>query len=394
MRCIGWRTARRKQADTNGEKYFDVLFVGRQGQQLEMGVKYEAMSYTGTLTSLGIDRPVDFAKAITILEENIHPPDRGQNLISDLWRDKLHLHGDTAEARAALLPEIDKFIAEHAADGFGLESVVEFAAVESWVPEQTTDRLFAALEKQPNDGDSNPRAFFLMDRGILEKDPDRKAAMFREVVEKYPKSVEAKEASVKLFYSEKNLAEQEKLYRLAAEKNPDVPELRIYMARTYMNANVKLPEALALLGDAEQIVKEYANKPFAGHFPHDYVSLQQKSIAVVRAGIYLKMGKPGETVAILGPRRGEFKLASSFYLLGQGLEGTGDFRGAVDCYLEAAVRPWSEQKEADAKLEALWRREKMGSKRELQGRMEEVGAREAVKDAYVPSAVAACGASI
>jgi hypothetical protein len=80
------------------------------------------------LTPYGIDRPVDFAEAIDILEEHIHAPTRGANLSSDLWRYKLHLGGDTPEERTALLTEINKFISDHSADGFGLVDALNFVA--------------------------------------------------------------------------------------------------------------------------------------------------------------------------------------------------------------------------------------------------------------------------
>jgi hypothetical protein len=67
-----------KQSDTNHGKYFDVRFCDVHGERSELGVKWEAQSYTGVLTPYGIDRPVDFAKAIDILEEHIHAPTRGE----------------------------------------------------------------------------------------------------------------------------------------------------------------------------------------------------------------------------------------------------------------------------------------------------------------------------
>jgi thiol-disulfide isomerase/thioredoxin len=81
------------------------------------------------------------------------------------------------------------------------------------------------------------------------------------------------------------------------------------------------------------------------------------------------LGKPEQAVAILDPRKSEFKLPSSYFLLGEALEGTGDAKGAVDAYLEAATRPWSNQKQATEALEKLWRTKKMGTRKDLQARI-------------------------
>ena len=74
-----------KQVDTNDGKYFEVPFCDAQGQREEWSVRYEAESYTGQLRRYGVERGVDYSKAIEILDEYIHAPSRGDNLISRLW---------------------------------------------------------------------------------------------------------------------------------------------------------------------------------------------------------------------------------------------------------------------------------------------------------------------
>jgi thiol-disulfide isomerase/thioredoxin len=96
------------------------------------------------------------------------------------------------------------------------------------------------------------------------------------------------------------------------------------------------------------------------------VKIGKQTVAVLRAEVFLDMHKPGEALAVLLPRKSEFKRGHSYYLLGEALEGTGDNRGAADAYLESVVRPSGDQKKAEAALQRLWLSEKMGSKRELQ----------------------------
>jgi cytochrome c biogenesis protein CcmG, thiol:disulfide interchange protein DsbE len=105
---------------------------------------------------------------------------------------------------------------------------------------------------------------------------------------------------------------------------------------------------------------------------------------VTRARILLAMGKPGEALAVLLPRKAEFKQPSSFFLLGEALERTGDPKGAVDPYIEAATRPGRDQQQADAALEALWALKKMGSKKELQRRMDTAVAQQFAEADYMP----------
>jgi len=128
-----------KQLDTNSGKHFDVPFCDLEGRRAEWSVRYEAESYTGQLESFGIERAADYAKAIEVLDDYIRPPARGQNLISNLWRYKLKLHGDTSEARATLLAEINKYVSDHSADGLGLVDALNFAAYEDWIPPETME---------------------------------------------------------------------------------------------------------------------------------------------------------------------------------------------------------------------------------------------------------------
>jgi hypothetical protein len=110
----------------------------------------------------GIERPANYAEAIQILKDYIRSPSQGRNLISSLWTYELALHRDAPDARAALLVEINQFISDHSADGFGLVDALNFAAYQDWIPQETMEKLLQAIEKKyPND---NPRLFVLSAR--------------------------------------------------------------------------------------------------------------------------------------------------------------------------------------------------------------------------------------
>jgi hypothetical protein len=207
------------------------------------------------LTAYGIDRPVDFAKAIDVLEEHIHPPTRGANLVSDVWRYKLQSRGDTPEARAALLSEINKFVSDHSQDGFGLTDALDFVAYTTWIPAETTEPLLVANEKNNSDRDYNPRAYFLWIRSSLERDRTKQAASAREMIARYPQSSESYDARRFLFSIAEDISEREELYRQLSEKYPYDVYLPVEMARAYVDAHQKLPDALHLLDTAKQALE-------------------------------------------------------------------------------------------------------------------------------------------
>ncbi len=357
-----------KQLDNNGGKYFDVPFCDLEGQRAEWSVRYEAESYTGQLESHGIERAADYARAIEILDEYIHPPSQGANLISDLWKYELKLHGDTPGARSAQLAEIKKFVSDHSADGFGLLDALNFAAYEDWVPPETMEALAKAIEsKYPDD---NPRLFILQARALKEKDRAKRTALMWELVDKYPTSREANLARNQLLLEVTDLAQCEKLYQQLRENEPENPFHPWNMASIYVRTNQKLPQALALLDEADKLFDASQNKQAKIHYSASTLKDVELRIAILQADILLRLGKPAETLSVLQPLKPQFASGSPYYLLGKAEEDTGDKRAAIDAYLESVVRPSKDQQLANARLEALWSSEKLGSKEELQQSVE------------------------
>ena len=70
-----------KQVDTNAGQYFEVPFCDLHGRLSEASVKLQAQAYTGILEARGVERPVNYAKAIEILDDYIHVPSRGPDLM-------------------------------------------------------------------------------------------------------------------------------------------------------------------------------------------------------------------------------------------------------------------------------------------------------------------------
>jgi thiol-disulfide isomerase/thioredoxin len=376
-----------RQSDTNHGNYFEVPFCDPHGHRSERSVMFEAQSYTGILESHGIERPVDFAKAVEVLTEYIHPPFHGGSLISSLWNYQVHFAGDTAEARAALLAEINKFIADHSADGFGLSDALNFTAYQSWIPADTNERLVAALDrKQPDDFAG---AFLLLAHSFKERDNAKRAALLRELIAKYPGSPSADSARDGLFYTTTDLAERERLYQEMHAKDPGNAYLMEGMARFYLATNQKFPEALALLADADaQLDARAGKKPGALQLTESGMIKQRHLIAKTRAEILVRQGQPKDALAILLPLKPQFTLGSSYLLLAQALENSGDKKSAIDAYLESAIRPWEGQQKATIALEKLWLQEKMGDKNDLQQRIAAKSAESFTTTNYQPKLLA------
>jgi thiol-disulfide isomerase/thioredoxin len=372
-----------KQVDTNSGEYFEVPFCDVRGQLLEESVSLQAQSYTGILEAEGIERPVNYAKAIEILEDYVRAPTRGRNLIADLWNYKLGLHGDTQENRTALVAEINKFVSDHAVDGFGLYSALNFVGAHSWVPTDTTEHLVQELEHR--DPQSDAREFLLELRTQTESDRDQRAVLLREVIKEFPNGHAAMDARMWLFAEAKDLGEREKLYSEIRATNPNDISTLVQMAGAYLEANRKLPQALAMLDEADHLLdpNSKTEKPLT-QYPEQQLKFWKGRIAVTRADILIRQGKPAEALAILQPWKDGFKLGWSFYVYGRALEETGDKRAAVDAYLQSVVRASQYQEDANTRLEKLWRQQKLGTKGELRQRVDAFSAQNFVDQNYRP----------
>jgi thiol-disulfide isomerase/thioredoxin/predicted negative regulator of RcsB-dependent stress response len=382
--AIYWvEESRSKQVDANAGEYFEVPFCDLHGRLAEESVSLQAQSYTGILEAEGIERPTNYAKAVEILEDYIHAPSRGRNLIADLWEYKLRLRGDTPENRALLVAEINKFVSDHAADGFGLLSALNFVGGHSWVPADTAENLVQELEHQNPQSDA--REFLLEIRASNEPDRDKRAALLREVIKEFPNGHAAMEARMWLFAEARDLGEREKLYSEIGAKNPNDISTLVQMAGAYLEANQKLPEALVLLDRADhQLDLNSKDEQATLRYGEEGIKFWKGRIAITRGDILIRQGKPAEALAILQPRKNDFKLGWSFYVYGRALEATGDKRGAVDAYLQSVVRVSQYQEDANTRLEKLWLKKKLGTKNELRQRVDVLSAQSFADKNYRP----------
>jgi thiol-disulfide isomerase/thioredoxin len=372
-----------KQVDTNSGEYFEVPFCDVHGRLAEKSVGLQAQSYTGILEAQGIERPVNYAKAVEILEDYIHPPSRGQDLIADLWDYKLGLRGDTPENRVSLVAEINKFVSDHAADGFGLYSALIFVGGHSWVPGETAEDLVRELEHK--DPQFAAREYLLEIRASNEPDRDKHSALLAELLKEFPNSSGAAGARMELFLEARDLGEREKLYSEIRATNPNDISTLVQMAGAYLKAKQKLPQALVLLDEAEGLMElnSKTDQP-SSRYPEQQLKFWKGRIAITRADILVREGKSKEALAILQPWKNGFKLGWSFYVYGLALEGTGDKRGAVDAYLQSVVRVSQYQEDANTRLEKLWLKQKLGTKNQLRQRVDALSSQSFADQNYRP----------
>jgi thiol-disulfide isomerase/thioredoxin len=377
-----------KQFDTNGGKYFEVLFCDVHGERAEKSIEYHARSFEGWLEPHGFDRPADLSRSVKVLKDFIHPPDKGGSLLNWLWIYKYKLAGETADARTALLGEIQQFIHDHENDGFGLVETLWFVESNDWIPLAIGEHLADVIEQRKLwFSGQDPRVDLLVARASNEKDREKRLRDLRELIDRYPEDMAADEARMTLFIESNDLGERERLYAWLSTKPRAQISVRLNMAQAYLDAKVRYGIALSLLDDAESICDATLKNPAASDLARRSVRDEKGAIAVMRAEILIRTGKAKQALAILQPREAEFKRGHSFYVLGTALEKTGKRREAVDAYLKAMVIVGPDQKRANDAMERLWVKKKLGTKEELRDRVEQESVRAFEHEAYEPKLV-------
>jgi len=372
-----------KTTDTNGGNYFEVPFCDLHGQLAASSVQLQAESYTGILATHGIERLVNYQTALQILEDYIRVPRRGGDLIGRVWEYKFQMHRNDPENFPTLLQDIDKFIDQHAADGFGLLGTMVFLSQHDGVPAKTEDKLAEAMKVR--DPDTNVKAFLLEARSAREPDKEKRIPLAQQLLREFPDTPYAGAARMRLFNDSSDLDERERLYQEIKVNTPDLVRIDISMADAYLQAGYKLQQALSLLAEAEQTLDANEKDDAAPiHYGERDTKLRNGRIAIMRADILVRQGKPAEALAILQPWKNGFKLGWSFYVYGRALEATGDKRTAVDAYLQSVVRASQYQEDANTRLEKLWRQQKLGTKNELRQRVDALSAQSFVDQNYRP----------
>jgi thiol-disulfide isomerase/thioredoxin len=375
-----------KIADTNRGKYFEVMFCDVHGERPETAVEYRALSYNGWLEPHGFSRPADYPRVVQILTDNIHPPNKGEFLIYYWWLYKYLLGGQTDETRAALITEIQQFVHDHEADGFGFVGTMSFAETNDWIPIELGKHIADVIEKK-HKWFEDPRVEFLMERASHESDFKKRQQDLRDLIARYPNSPWAADAGLNLFSETDNLVEKEELFAWLSMKSRSQVDIRLSMAQAYLDAKTRYRIALTLIDDAEKMCNESLKNTAVYPTLQQHIRDEIGSAEMIRAEILIQMGKPKKAVDVLWPRKDNFHRGHSFYVLGTALEQAGRQHDALDAYMEGAVRAGQSQREANDAMVRLWFKLKMGSREEMLSRTETISARVFHEKGYNPTLV-------
>jgi len=118
------------RVDNNQGNYWQILSCSDDGIPGYMATYYLAASYAGDVLAPGIQRTVDYARAISIFEQDMkrHPGSTGY--ATEIWHYKLKQAGETDAAYTKLAGEIERFIVDKKEDEFALGAAVQF--VSNW----------------------------------------------------------------------------------------------------------------------------------------------------------------------------------------------------------------------------------------------------------------------
>ena len=233
----------------------------------------------------------------------------------------------------------------------------------------------------------DPHVDLLVSRASHEKDEAKRFSELREIIARYPENIHADDARMTLFLDSKIWAEREQLYGLLSTQRHSEVSLRLPMAQVYLDRARGMGIALALLDVGGEICDERWKDPGANDYARRFAQDENGAVAVMRADVLIRTGKAKEAVAILMPRKGEFKRGHSFYVLGTALEKTGKRNDAIDAYMKATVIVGPDQQRADQAMERLWLKTKMGTKEELRARVERESEQAFEHSAYEPKLV-------
>jgi len=134
------------RVDSNQGDYWQILSCGEDGMPSARATYNLAASYAGDVLAPGIQRAVDYARAISILEESMkrHPDRIGS--VSEVWRYQVKRAGETDAAYARLAGEIEHFILDQKDNEPALTAAVRF--VSNWkkrLPAGLLDKAQTAL---------------------------------------------------------------------------------------------------------------------------------------------------------------------------------------------------------------------------------------------------------
>lgn len=380
------------RVDSNQGDYWQILSCGADGTATSMATYYLAASYAGAVLAPGIQRAVDYARAISILEEDTkrHPDRIGS--ASEVWRYQMKQAGETDAAYTKLAGEIEQFITDHKDNEQALTAAVRFVSnLKRRLPAALFDKAQAALlvvnPKSPIIGE--------LKWGQIreEKDLQRRATLYREFLQSYPQHDYTQSAYVGLFetvaYAIKDEVAAEKAFEDWQRFEPGVADVLAAMGRFYVDQKIKPEKAVELLTKAIELCQGQVKNPIRrsgitrrllvgcvapdpGN-PAPGQAQIDRDYAQMRYYRGLAQAQRGELAAAIEDlefaARIMIESTKAVLRLGEIYEKAGRKQAAFTAYLEAATAPQQTSREPMASLERVFLGGKMGTRAELDKRI-------------------------
>lgn len=382
------------QLDDNSRQYWDVVSCLSNGQLHFQGVEYRAASYTGVKFDNGMARPKDYAKAMSALEPTLNSAAPARfNALADYWEYKVRRDGDNDAAWTRIAEEVEQFLDEHKLDKSALIGASNFILhSEKRLPSTLYPKLMEYLE--PLDPAMAARIDSSEGLNRIRREPDlhKRADVLRDYIAKHPADSQkgwATDELFQLYWRLHEVAAAEAMYEQRATEEPNWPDNYASMAAVYIDSGVKLQEAMGLLDKAEQLMK--ANPSWFQSRTHNWMFVlvpdpkeTEAELAFWRARAYLLQGK-GAAAAFLADKMLEYrKDSATYFVVAQAYEAAGDRQKALDAYLQAIVTPSTEHEKQLDSMEKFWLTARLGSREELQQRIETLQQERFKAEKYVP----------
>jgi thiol-disulfide isomerase/thioredoxin/Tfp pilus assembly protein PilF len=380
--------------DSNQGDYWQILSCGADATPTSMATYYLAASYAGDVLAPGIQRAVDYARAISILEDDRkrHPDRIGS--ASEVWRYQMKQAGETDAAYAKLAGEIEQFIVDQKDNEAALTAALRFVSNSTWkrrLPVSLFDKAQTALltlnPKSPIIGELK------WDQIREEKDLQRRATLYREFLQSYPQHDYTQSAYAQLFetlaYQIKDEAAAEKAFADWRGFEPGVADVLAAMGRFYVDQKTKPERAVELLTKAIELCQGQVKNPIrrsgitrrimvgcAAPDPGNPAAGQaalDREFAQLRYYRGLAQAQRGELAASIEDLEFAARVMNEStkvaLKLGEVYEKAGRKKAAYTAYLEAATAPQQTSREPTAALERVFLSGKMGTRAELDRRI-------------------------
>ncbi len=386
----------RDHIDNNAGQYWEVLTCGADGMPSARAVPYLAASYTGDALADGIQRAPDFDRAISILREWMAEHQNSTLFVTDVWGYRLRQGGRSDAAFTALVPEIERFVADHPDSEIALAQALQF--VSTWrarLPATLFATTQAALTRL-NPKASFPRAVLaevVWKRIADEKDARRRIQMYEDFAAAYPGDGNTQLAYARAFMAAAdNLKEApaaERAFQRWRAFEPASPDPYASIGVFYVEQKIEPGEAVRMLdraiefcqtpptgsaraGGNRQAVTVTCDEPDPGNPAPGQARLKQ-AVARIRYWRGQALAQQGEMPRAVEDMQFAAGLlgddAKVVLTLGQVAEKAGRRDVALDAYLEAASAPYQTSREPMDALRRVFVAGGMGTEDQLQARI-------------------------